>query len=108
MREPENENDEWERLRWRDHTFRRQEAQGQRDPERGARGSGVAKPRHTRACARAFACRSLVFRTLTFRTLRSTIYVPYLCPTNHSTLATPRTGQGDCAIICVVVEGSTY
>ena len=26
-KEPENENDEWERLRWRDHAFRRQEAQ---------------------------------------------------------------------------------
>ena len=58
--------------------------------------SGVAKPRHTWAraqatfaCARAFASRSLVFHTLIFRTLRSTIYVPYLCPTNYSIQGMP-------------------
>ena len=59
--------------------------------------SGVAKPRHTRACARAtfacaqaFACRSLVFRqALTFHILHSTVHVPYLCPTNYSIRATP-------------------
>ena len=74
MREPEN--DEGERLRWRDHAFRRQEAQGERDPERGARGSGVAKPWHIRARARAFSCCSLVFRMLTFHTLHSTVMYP--------------------------------
>ena len=80
--------------------------------------SGVAKPRHTRACARAtfacaraFACRSLVFRTLTFRTLHSTVYVPYLCPTNYSILATPRfTVNLYCDMIqfCVVCKCNNF
>ena len=59
----------------------------------GTVSSGIAKPRHTRARAQAtFACaREFSFHTLTFRTLRSTVYVPYLCPTNYSILATPLT-----------------